>query len=196
LCERIECPGLSIDDENESNFSRRSTTPDQADIETVLEDIVTLKSTILHVGIGNSRFAERFAPQSRHIVGITVSPCEEAVAESKFIENYVVYRLSKYSRDLATRIIDKCDFIVDNNLTSFACCKYHVFTMMETYANLLAPNGKILTHQRGMSYVYEKADPCWAMNFEDLLDLGRKFQLRASKITNLVYALSISNNNE
>jgi hypothetical protein len=79
------------------------------------------------------------------------------------------------------------DFIVDNNLASFACCRYHVYLMLDTYLGALRPGGLILTHQRGMDWTF--ADRRWRLSYEDLAGLESKLPVRVSPLTEAVYAI-------
>ena len=80
------------------------------------------------------------------------------------------------------------DYIVDNNLASYACCKYHFHLMLDSYLACLRPGGRILTDQRGMDYSVGD-DHRWRLSFDDLVALGDRFPIVAGRLTDTVYEL-------
>jgi hypothetical protein len=170
------------------DHTREETTVDQARIEGALEGMDIEDRHVLHVGVGNSRFAQRFAGRVRLVDGLTVSPREKELADSLRIANYTVHLLSKYGREFLRTIENRYDFIVDNNLASFACCKYHFFRMLDNYLWCLRPRGLILTDQRGMDWTVDD-DPRWKLTFEDLVALERRFPVAVAKVTDTVYEI-------
>jgi hypothetical protein len=188
VCGRLEHPGLATDMPIWVDHTREETTVDQARIEDALERMDLSGRDILHVGVGNSRFAQRFADRVRLVDGLTVSRPEKELADSLGIANYTAFLLSKYSRDFLIKIENRYDFIVDNNLASFACCKYHFFRMFDNYLWCLRPHGKILTDQRGMDFTVEN-DPRWQLTFEDLVALERRFPVAVARVTDTVYEI-------
>ena len=191
VCGNLDRPGLAIDDPLWVDHTRDETTVDQARVEDALESLDVDRRDLLHVGVGNSGFARRFASRAKRIDGLTVSVAEKALADSLGIANYTVYLLSKYGREFPATIRRRYHFIVDNNLASFACCKYHFYRMLDNYLGCLAPGGRILTDQRGMDFTVED-DPRWKLTFDDLAALKASFPLAASQVTNTVYALTRS----
>lgn len=189
VCGKLDHPGLATDDPLWVDHTRDETTVDQARIEDALEGLGVAGRNLLHVGVGNSGFARRFAGRARRIDGLTVNETEMALAESLGIANYTVYLVSKYGREFQAKIRRRYRFIVDNNLASFACCKYHFYRMLDNYLGCLAPGGAILTDQRGMDFTVED-DPRWKLTYADLVALGEKFPLVASRVTDTVYALT------
>ncbi len=170
------------------DYSQRDTTVDQARIEAVLETRVAAHHYLLHVGVGNSRLAQRFAPRVSQVDGLTVSEPERDCAEALGLANYRVVRCSKYSRELIFHLgPGRYDFIIDNNLAGFACCKYHFYLMLDTYVRTLKPGGEILTDQRGMDWAY--LDPAFILTYGDLKGLEHKFPVQVRKLTEQVYAL-------
>jgi hypothetical protein len=188
ICGRLEHPGLATDMPIWIDHTREQTTVDQARIEYVLEGMDLEGQHILHVGVGNSRFAQSFAGRVRLVDGLTVSHEEKKLADSLRIANYTVYFASKYSREFLITIKNRYDLIIDNNLTSFTCCKYHFFRMFDNYLWCLRPSGRILTDQRGMDWTVNN-DPRWQLTFDDLLALERRFPVTAAKVTDTVYAI-------
>jgi hypothetical protein len=187
VCGNLDSPGIALNVNMFVDYSGRETTVDQTRIEKEIGKINLKKKSILHVGIGNSKFAEKFALEVDLIDGLTVSPYEKSKADSLHIRNYTVYLLNKYSREFASTISNKYDFIVDNNLASFACCKYHFYLMLDNYLWSLKPNGKILTDQRGMNWSIN--DHGWILTYADLVGLEDKFPVKVSQITPVVYAI-------
>src|SRR5262249_16632680 len=144
--------------------------------------------SILHVGVGNSKFAQRFASRARCIDGLTVHQNEKTNADALGLPNYTVYVLNKHSQEFISVITHRYDFIIANNLPSFACCKYHFSVMCENYLRVLTSHGQILTCQIGMD-VYHGAFG-WVMTYADLVSLERQFPVHVSKITDVVYTIA------
>lgn len=184
VCDHLDNPGVALDALDSIDFSRRETTKDQARIEAELERMDLAGKIILHVGVGNSKLAERFASRVKLIDGLTIAPPEKARADSLGLPNYRVRLGNKYSRSL--RLENRYDFIIDNNLAGFVCCKYHFYLMWNTYLDALRPDGKILTHQRGMDWTF--ADPRWRLGYDDLVALEAKLPVRVSRLGEKVYA--------
>jgi hypothetical protein len=170
------------------DWTQQETTRDQVRIEAVLDTMAVTGASILHVGVGNSRFAQRFASRARRIDGLTVHQNEKTYADALGILNYAVYVLNKHSQEFVSVIANTYDLIIDNNLASFACCKYHFSVMCENYLRVLAPHGQILTCQIGMD-VYHGAFG-WVMTYADLVSLERKFPVHVSKMTDVVYTIA------
>ncbi|MGA7932758.1 MAG: hypothetical protein WCA35_04195 [Kovacikia sp.] len=186
-CGNLETAGMALDQDALVDYSIVETTPDQIRIETVLKTLDWQGKNLLHVGVGNSQLAKNFASGLNLLNGLTVSVNEKNKADSLGLKNYRVYLISKYSRDLVLLISDKYDFIVDNNLASFACCKFHFYQMMDTYLWALKPGGQILTDQTGMNWFV--GDPRWRLTYRDLVRMEKVFPIKVSKMTNSVYSL-------
>ncbi len=186
-CGRLESAGVALDRDELVDYSTIETTPDQLKIEAVLKTLDWKGANILHVGVGNSKFAEDFGPGLNCLDGVTVSVNEKTNADRLGISNYRVYLVSKYDRDLLLTATEKYDFIIDNNLASFACCKFHFHQMMDTYLWLLKPGGQILTDQVGMNWFFE--DPRWGLTYQDLVGMEKLFPMKVSKLTDTVYSL-------
>jgi hypothetical protein len=183
----MDHPGLALDMPLWVDHTKDETTVDQARIEAQLDKLDLSGKTILHIGVGNSQFARRFASRVDLIDGLTVSPNEKTLGDSLAIGNYTVYLLNKYSREFILTIRNRFDFIVDNNLASFACCKYHFYLMLDNYVWSLKPGGHILTDQQGMDWVIE--DSRWKLTYQDLLALEDKFPLKASRVSDTVFSM-------
>lgn len=187
FCGCLDDPGAGHDQPRWTDYSSASTTVDQQGIEAVLDRMDLASARLLHVGVGNSSLARRFARRLSHIVGITISPNEQRRAEQLGYRNYTALLLNKYSPQ--TRSVLPCEFryIVDNNLASFACCKYHFFVMMDTYLSKLAIGGCIMTDKRGMAW--SAGDPRWRLSESDLLGLGHTWPVTVEGLTNTVFAI-------
>ena len=187
FCGNREQPWVTLNSEA-VDWTQQQTTRDQACIEAVLDTMAVTGTSILHVGVGNSGFAQRFASRARRIDGLTVHQNEKTHADALGLPNYSVYILNKYSPEFASVITHTYDFIIDNNLASFACCKYHFAVMIENYQGVLAPHGQILTCQIGMD-VYHGDFGC-VMTYDDLVSLENKFPVHVSKLTDAVYTIA------
>src|SRR5215472_10918804 len=183
-----EQPDVSPNDEA-IDWTRQETTRDQVHIETILDPMPLTGARLLHVGVGNSKLAHRFANRVRSIDGLTVHRNEKIYAEALGITNYTVHVLNKHSREARSALAHTYDFIIDNNLASFACCKKHFRVVLENYIAVLRSQGLILTCQIGMD-VYHGDLGC-TMTYADLISLERQFPVLVSKLTDVVYALTI-----
>ena len=187
VCGKMESPGLALDMPLWVDHTKEDTTVDQARIEVEMDKMDLGGKNILHVGVGNSKFAERFSTRVNLIDGLTVSHNEITLALSFGIDNYTVYLLNKYSREFILTIKNRYDFIIDNNMASFACCKYHFYLMLDNYVWSLKPGGQILTDQQGMDWVIE--DSRWKLTYQDLLALENKFPVKSARLTDTVFSI-------
>jgi hypothetical protein len=183
-----EQPGVASNDEA-IDWTQQQTTPDQVRIEAVLDAMAPTGAQLLHVGVGNSKLAQRFASRLHGVDGLTVHHKEKVYADALAIANYTVYVLNKYSREVMSVLPHTYDFIIDNNLASFACCKKHFFIMLENYVAVLRSQGRILTCQIGMD-AYHAELGC-TLAYADLVSLERQFPVLVSKLTGDVYALTL-----
>jgi len=187
FCGNREQPWVTLCSEA-VDWTQQATTRDQAHIEAVLDTMAVTGASILHVGVGNSRFAQRFTSRARRIDGLTVHQNEKTHADALGIPNYTVYVLNKYSPEFISVITNTYDFIIDNNLASFACCTYHFAVMCENYLRALTSGGQILTCQIGMDAYHGYFG--WVMTYADLVSLESKFPMHVSKMTDVVYAIA------
>jgi hypothetical protein len=183
-----EQPGVASNDEA-IDWTQQQTTPDQVRIEAVLDTMALTGAQLLHVGVGNSKLAQRFASRLSGVDGLTVHHNEKIYADALAIANYTVYVLNKHSREVVSVLSHTYDFIIDNNLASFACCKKHFFIMLENYLSLLRSRGRILTCQIGMDAYHD--DFGCTMAYADLVSLERQFPVLVSQLTDDVYALTL-----
>jgi len=132
-------------------------TPDQKRIEDYLNNIEVNNNVILHVGTGNSSFGSQFS-KNNIVDSITVMDDEFQYAKSLALLNYNCFKINKYSPNLL-KLPNKYDYIVDNNLSSFACCKIHFVEMINNYKILLNNGGSIITDLKGMAYHQSSSFP-------------------------------------
>jgi hypothetical protein len=188
FCGNLEQPWVTRISEA-VDWTHQETTRDQVRIEAVLDTMGVTGTSMLHVGVGNSKLAQRFARQARRLDGLTVHQNEKIQADALGIPNYTVYVLNKYSPEFGSVLTKPYDFIIDNNLASFACCQYHFAVMCANYLRALTSHGQILTCQIGMdAYVGAFG---WVMTYADLVSLERTFPMHVSKMTDVVYAIAV-----
>ena len=154
------------------DLSQRATTEDQQRIEDALQHTLSSDQRLLHVGVGNSSLAARFASRIHQIVGTTLSEAERRHALSLQIENYRVEMLNKYAPEMAS-LAGPFDVLVDNNPASFCCCVRHFETMLTSYAQLIRPGGIMVTDREGMYWCYDNGS--MKLRFEDLQNELSKF---------------------
>jgi hypothetical protein len=188
LCGRMDNPGVLLESDRFLDSSRKPTTIDQSRIEDVIEALPPEGLRILHVGVGNSSLARRFASRAAAITGLTLSRNERELSDSLGLPQYAVFLVNKYGREFPSLAGCGYHLVVDNNLASFACCKFHFYRMLDNYLCALETGGKILTDQRGMDWT--AGDVRWRLTYSDLEALGRKFPTRADRITESVYSLT------
>jgi len=171
--------------------SAKATTPDQKRIEHYIDRYDLRQKRVLHIGIGNSGLAQRFARRVKEIVGTTVDEPEMAVARPLAIPNYRFVLHNKYSGDDAA-VEGAFDFILDNNPTSPCCCVRHLAEMFDFYMAKLAPGGQIVTDRLGLGWVPDGSNPRWRFDFDDLAAVAEVTGFTAFRATRTVYVLSRS----
>lgn len=127
-----------------------ATSPDQLHIEDYLVHHLRPGHRLLHVGVGNSGLARRFAGSAVDIDGLTVSPAEVVVTCEAGLTRYRVHLQDKY--DPRYLPAGPYHWIVDNNPTSYACCHRHAWGWLRRAAAALSPGGRFLTHARGLQW--------------------------------------------
>lgn len=188
FCGRVDDPGVALDQPQFVDYSQQPiSTPDQQRIEAVLGSWDLTRKSLLHVGVGNSSLAQRFAPRCEVIDGITVSPRERDRAQLLALPNYQVVCANKYAAALPGVLSRRYDFIIDNNLASFACCGFHLLTMFSNYRLLLKHQGMVLTDQAGMDWV--AGDACWRMSGDSLTEVARRLSMSVARLNASVYAM-------
>jgi len=175
-------------DYRDRSFADGSVSPDQARIADALPALLAAlgpSARMLHVGVGCSDLAVRFAGRLAHLDGITVLPDEAALADALGFPNYTVFTMNKHGRGLDA-LAGPYALVVDNNPGSFTCCVRHVRALFEGYARVLAPGGRVLTDERGARWRqaggYRVSWRRWARQ-------GRAVGLVPERITATVWAL-------
>jgi hypothetical protein len=135
----------------EGSWVHRKVTSDQQRIVAYLQTNVHSQMDILHVGIGSSEPAKLLHYLVKSIDGVSVVTNECEYAQSLKLPNYQVFNLSKYSDEML-KLGKQYDFIIDNNLSSYACCITHFEQMLSQYLQLLKPSGKIISDTNGLRY--------------------------------------------
>jgi hypothetical protein len=139
---------------SDGSWTARETSSDLRQIQDFLRSAPAgLK--IFQAGIGKSSLFGLMRETVSEVVGVTIVDDEIAYAERLFPADvgtkYKVSIANKYSADIAT-----CgkgfDYIVDNDLSSYACCKRHVRDMLKAYREMLKPHGGVLVGLKGLGY--------------------------------------------
>lgn len=167
------------------SFADGQVSPDQARIADALPALLDPTTRILHVGVGCSDLALRFAPRVARIDGITIMPDERDVAEALGLPNYRVFTMDKHARAFAA-LPGPYDLLIDNNPGSFACCVKHFDYTMRRYRDLLAPGGRVLTEARGAAW---RQAGGISLRWRHWVAEGRKLGLTAEHVDGTVWAL-------
>jgi hypothetical protein len=168
----------------------QDTTPDQERIEEYLDKLDLAGLTVLHIGIGNSKFALRFSPRVKTIIGTTISDWEARRGRELDLPNYSPIVHNKYLEQSPPEF-RHFDIVIDNNPTTFACCRRHLACMMSNLAVSIVPDGVHVTDRQGLGWVVSAPDanPRWSFDFDDWAALGAAFGLPAARLTDDIYAL-------
>lgn len=169
----------------EVSFADGQISPDQARIAEALPPLLSPRTRLLHVGVGCSDLAIRFAKAIEHIDGITVMADEQAAAERCGLANYRVWKLNKYAPAFAD-LPGPYHLIVDNNPGSYACCRRHFRSTMAQYSRLLTPGGRLVTEQRGALWQQPGG---LSLRWRDWARLGGSLGLEPEQLTETVWAL-------
>lgn len=129
----------------------RKPTKDERAIVDYLEQQTITDAHILHIGIGSSHLAQHLHDKSTYIDGISIVSKEIDHAKTLGYDNYSVVLLDKYGK-ITNSLTGPYQYIIDNNLSGYACCLKHFHDMMQSYLNLLSPEGVILTGVIGLKY--------------------------------------------
>jgi hypothetical protein len=173
------------------DWSGIETTPDQRRIEDFVSRYDLRGAALLHIGVGNSGLALRFADRAETIVGTTISPAELRHGTGLGIGNYRVALNNKYG-GVPVPGPDRFDFIIDNNPTTFGCCRGHFHKMMAEYRRRLKDSGMIVTDCAGLGWLVstEGANPRWKFDYDDWAFLGHAYGLRPECVDDTLYVLA------
>ncbi len=133
------------------SFAGGEVSPDQAAVDNAIAAWLTPEHRVLHVGVGASSLARRYAVRTASIDGITVLADEVAAATALALPGYRVWIANKYGVG-GRALSGPYDVIAENNPGSFACCRRHHQAWLDTLARLLAPGGCVVTHVRGARF--------------------------------------------
>jgi hypothetical protein len=174
---------------HELDWSAKLPSVDQLAIESILHNVNLGDKRLLHVGIGNSSLAARFAASLRYVDGVTVSDAELRRCNDLRLPNYTVILCNKYSTTFVAQLPHtEYDIIVDNNIASFACCQFHLKTLFASCARLLAPAGRVFTAEQGMQWT--ATDACFRMDADSLVVLAEEHGMAVSRMCGCVYVLT------
>ena len=153
------CKKYYFFDRSYAYWEDRAVTSDEMDIINFLDNKKKIQlRSVLHVGIGNSYFAKKFATRF-NITGITISQKEVEAAETMQLLNYKVFLFDKYSIQFK-KFLDKnsFDLIIDTNLKSYSCCQETFEFMINNILKSIKPNGMLITSINGMKW-FKKLKP-------------------------------------
>ena len=136
-----------------SYWEDRSLTTDEKEIINYLKNNFNLvNKNILHIGIGNSLFAQMIL-KNNFIYGISVSSNEIIKGQNLSLDNYKVFLCDKFSTYFSDLFFDKkFDVIVDNNIKSYSCCNISYNYFIENLFKMLNHNGILITSRKGMNW--------------------------------------------
>lgn len=137
-----------------SYWEDKTITSDENKILNFLKKKKLVNKNILHIGIGNSELAKKLS-NNNHIDGITISSQEIKLAKKLNFKFYKVFLIDKHNSVINKKLKKKYDFIIDNNLKSYSCCKKNFNFYFLCLSKLLKKNGMIITSRKGMSW-YKK----------------------------------------
>lgn len=150
-CRNVDLPEISYSD---GTWAERKTTADLLRIEALLKAHPG-SLAVLQIGIGNSSLFAAIGNTTRRFVGLTVVEDELRYARDKFPDifgsRYDARLMNKYSSTIS-ELAGEFDYIVDNDISAYACCHHHFGEMLEAYCKLLTPNGAVLIGIKGMGY--------------------------------------------
>ena len=175
------------------DWSQRNTTRDQTRIEAWLARRLAGRRDpapprLLHVGVGNSRLAETFCARGALVTGLTITREEWELARSLQIASYDVHLMSKYGAAFG-QLAEPFDIVIDNNPTTFGCCRMHVARMFAHYAAVLAPGGALVTDREGLGHVATHGDPAWRFTWADWQRIARGLDLAARDADGFIYTM-------
>ena len=187
-CGNDRDPGI-IDSVDFRDWSARNSTPDQRRIERYLDRFDLHGKRLLHIGIGNSRLAKRFARRAAEIVGTSIDEPELQLAANARLSNYRGVRHNKYGGDHEA-VPGRFDFVIDNNPTSACCCIRHLGQLFDFLGEKLAADGQIVTDAEGLGWVNGSIHPRWKFDFADLEATAAVAGLRTYRIDSNVIIMA------
>lgn len=164
------------------DYSACEPTLDQEAINRWLDGAELRGKSILHIGAGNSSVAQLVAGRAARIVGVTVAVNELLHGERLDLPGYTLQLLNKHGAPFADAFrTSRFDYVIDNNLASFACCQRHFERYFETIAGLLAEDGFVITHWTGMQWVLDvgvdDVEAAWRLDEAKLTTIAASYGL-------------------
>jgi hypothetical protein len=150
-CQDLALPQIRYSD---GSWVNRKTT---ADLRRMQDYLLTRGDglTIFQAGIGNSSLYRLLRKRITRFVGVTISPDEMDYAAAEFPEDigkiYQTHLTNKYTADIR-QLGQGYDYIVDNDISAYACCHHHFHKMLDAYRDMLKPDGAILVGYLGLGY--------------------------------------------
>lgn len=174
------------------DYSSCQPTDDQMAINRWLTRAPLAGKRILHVGAGNSSIASLLADDIDAVVAVTVSVDELRHAQTLDLPGYTPLLMNKHGETFANAFdAGSFDYIVDNNLSSFACCQKHFERYFAAITEALAEDGVILTHWLGMRWVLDvgvdDVEPTWLLDERKLRTIATAFGLRLDRDGDLFF---------
>lgn len=139
---------------SDGSWVERKTTSDLR----LIQDFLSSKKdiSILQIGTGNMSLYKSLCEAFSIFFGITIVKAEAELGcktLSEFSDNRSkVVILNKYSADFSFLEGEKVSVIIDNDIASYACCKYHFNKMLRVYSELITEDGIILIGLKGLGY--------------------------------------------
>jgi hypothetical protein len=169
------CPE-NINDNSDQGWLGRAPTQDECEVVEWLSR-KQLPDSILHVGVGNSLFHEKWG--SRVHQGLTRDGGEAMMARSKGLEVIVCNKYSVLSYNHLLK--GPFDCIIDVNIRSYACCDAHFLEYMDCMRRNLTDRGSLITNQRGLNYLKPTSVkalrtlcPCWTISTDGNIVVMRR----------------------
>lgn len=102
---------------------------------------------VLQIGVGNSSFYKNASKSFCYFYGVTIV-FEELeyglkLKNSQNHDNYHCELFNKYELSKKLTTDQNFDYIIDNDLSSYCCCKFHFSELIKFYSRILTPLGKI-----------------------------------------------------
>ena len=160
---------------SDGSWVGRKTTSDLISIQKFLKEKSEID--VLQIGTGNMSLYKSLGPQLKSFYGLTI-----IIDELHFAEHIIkqssdptskVFLLNKYTCKYDFLEGKQVDFIVDNDLASYACCIHHFNEMLKAYKEILKPGGSILVGIKGLGYF----DTGFGLTINKLTNLAMKIDL-------------------
>ncbi len=172
------------------DYSHYPESTDQCELNAWLANQEIDGRAILHIGAGNSSLARIVCHRARMVTAVTVSENERQCANNLALPNYSCFLVNKYSSEFSALLQPtRYDFVIDNNIASYACCRRHVERYLRGVSALLQDRGALVTHWLGMQWIMESrafaVDPAWRISERTLGLLARAVDLEPERQNNI-----------